>query len=104
VHGVGVGEIALRMDGETIWAERLQAVEEEERFQPFKREVGRFPPAHASAALQVPLGVHTFTVSVTSDEGSWTETMQSRFEPGSSPTLHIRIRTGLTEGLELEWG
>jgi hypothetical protein len=103
VHGLGLGEINVEVDGEPVWNDLLQEAGIEGGFRPFVREIGRFPPGRSAAEIEVPPGEHTIAVRVDSYEGTWTGSTQRRLEPDSVETLHVRIRTGSTPGLALEW-
>ena len=101
-YGFKSGDISVTMDGKTYWRQTV-AGSDEGGFKEFTRRVTGRASGHASTRLRIPEGAHTFAVRVTSGDESWNDSTRRTFSAEDNQTLAIRVKTGLTRGMELEW-
>jgi hypothetical protein len=103
VHGVKTGTVTVEVDETIVWRQAIAG--DGEGFRPFLRKLAGRPAGRASGRIRVRPGERAFRVTVesTSDGERWTETTRARIEAGSTPVLKVKVRTGLTRGMELEW-
>ncbi len=104
-HDIAEGEVSVAVDGRNVWRQVIAAARKGGRTRAFFQKLSRVPPGRAAADLRIPSGEHTVTVAVTAtgEEQPWSASERRHFEPDSETILEMRVLSGLTRGLELNW-
>jgi hypothetical protein len=100
--GFRTGDVRIAVDGKSAWHQTVAGADEG-GFKEFTRRMTGRAGGHASTRFKLPAGEHTFAVTVTSGDESWTDSTRRTLAAEEDQTLAIRVKTGLARGMEMEW-
>lgn len=103
IHGLEGGRVEVGVDGQPLWVQSIRASSRGGNLSGLARRIRRLGPGRTSGEIEVPAGSREISVSVFSDEGSWTQTTTRELAAGSRESLDVKVRTGRTMGMELKW-